>query len=83
MGPELRFSDEMPWDPLSFDIFPGEPGSRRIEVSDDHRRLMFALEQTGRTIALTGGPLPYAADVRIHRGDAPLTAGRVGQVISM
>jgi alpha-D-xyloside xylohydrolase len=83
VGPELQFSDEKPWHPLSFEVYPGGPRTRVLEVNDGQRRLALTLEQTERSIELRGGPLPYAAEVRVHRpGQRPAT-GRVGEPIEV
>lgn len=83
MGPDLQYSDEQAWDPLRFDVYPGHPGTRVIDVNDDHRRLSFRLDQTDDSITLSGGPLVYDAEVRIHRDGKPPVSGVLGQAVKL
>ena len=83
MGPELQFANERAWDPLSFDIYPGGAGSSDVEVADDRRRLRFRLTSGVEDLRLNGGPLEYAAEVRVHRHARAPATGRVGQPIRL
>ena len=82
MGPELQYANERAWDPLSFDAYPGGNGVTEMAVTDEHRRLQFTISVEGEQLRLDGGPLDYAADVRVHRPDRPAVAGRLGQTIN-
>jgi len=52
-----------------------------MELSDDHRRLRFTMTVDQEHLRLEGGPLDYAAGVRVHRRDGPPLEGRLGKTI--
>jgi alpha-D-xyloside xylohydrolase len=81
MGPELQYANERAWDPLDFEVYPGNEGVTEIELTDDHRRLRFRMIVDREQLRLEGGPLDYAAGVRVHRPDGPPVEGRLGQTI--
>jgi alpha-D-xyloside xylohydrolase len=83
MGPDLQYTDERNWDPLSFDIYPGEPGRTEFEVSDDRRQLRMRLMVAERTVVLEGGPLDYVPVVRIHRADGAAIEDRLGGCVEL
>jgi len=83
MGPDLQYTDERNWDPLSFDIYPAEPGRTEFEVSDDRRQLRMQLTVDERTVVLEGGPLDYVPVVRIHRADRAAIEGRLGGCVEL
>jgi alpha-D-xyloside xylohydrolase len=83
MGPELEYANQRAWDPLSFDVYPGEAKRTELELSDDRRTLRMMLSVDGTRATLDGGPLDYAAEVRVHRsGGAPLV-GRLGEPLTL
>jgi len=81
MGPRLQYANERSWDPLSFEIYPGDSGRTEIEFSDDRRQLRVELTVDDRNVLVEGGPLDYDADVRVHRPDAPPLAGLLGRPV--
>ena len=81
MGPDLQYANERSWDPLSFDIYPGEKGTTEYELADDRRRLRLKLAVNEQSALLEGGPLDYAAEVRVHRQDTPTVAGVLGRPV--
>ncbi len=81
MGPPLAFSDERPWDPLAFEVYPGREETTALEVRDDRRHLHFTLTCQPGAIRLNGGPLPYQASVRVH-GPQGTAEGRLGQTVN-
>jgi alpha-D-xyloside xylohydrolase len=81
LGPELQFTDERGWDPLSFDVYPGDVGTTTVEVNDDVRALQFQLTVDPQAILLDGGPLEYEAAVRVHQSVGPLITGWLGQPV--
>jgi len=81
MGPELQYANERTWDPLSFEIYPGESGRSETEVSDDRRHLRLRLAVDDRSVLLEGGRLNYEADVFVHRPGGPPIAGRLGRAV--
>jgi alpha-glucosidase (family GH31 glycosyl hydrolase) len=83
MGPELEYSNQQAWDPLSFDVYPGAEGVTEFDLTDDHRHLRFQLSVEGSRLRLDGGPLDYAAEVRLHRPGTPPSADRLGGSITL
>jgi len=83
MGPELQSANERAWDPLTFEIYPGDLGRTELDVTDDRRRLRFTLTVSGQTVLLEGGPLDYATEVRVHQSDASPLAGHLGQIVTL
>jgi alpha-D-xyloside xylohydrolase len=83
MGPELEYANQRAWDPLSFDVYPGADGVTEVELTDDHRGLRFQLTVEGTRLQLDGGPLDYAADVRVHRPGTRPSVGRLGRPIAL
>ena len=83
LGPELSYSDEHPWDPLTLEAYPGPQGSRGTELSDDRRQLRFTLSVEGGRAVVDGGPLPYPAAVRFHRPGAEPLETRLGEAVSL
>jgi len=81
MGPDLQYANERAWDPLSFDVFPEGDGVTEFDVTDDHRRLRFQLTVESARVRLDGGPLDYAAEVRVHRPSGQERSGGLGQFI--
>jgi len=81
MGPELQHANERAWDPLRFEVYPGSDGATEMELTDDHRRLRFAMTVDREHLRLEGGPLDYSADVRVHRRGGPPVEGRLEQTI--
>jgi len=79
IGPELQFANERTWDPLSFDVYPGDPSETEMRVADDHRELAFKLTVERARVLLEGGPLEYEAAVRVHRPDGSPYAGFLGR----
>jgi alpha-glucosidase (family GH31 glycosyl hydrolase) len=83
MGPDLQYANERSWDPLSFEVYPGDSGETEIEHSDDRRKLRLQLTLNERGVLLEGGPLDYAAEVHVHRSDGPPIAGQLGQPVTL
>ena len=83
MGPDLQYSNERSWDPLSFEVYLGGDGPTEMELTDDHRRLHFTTTVDPEYLRLEGGPLEYAAAVRVHRRGGPPVEGRLGQTIEL
>jgi alpha-D-xyloside xylohydrolase len=83
MGPEIQYANAQAWDPLQFEVYPGSEGVTEMELTDDHRRISFAMTVDGKRLRLEGGPLDYAADVHVHRGNGPRIDGRLGQTIDL
>ncbi len=83
MGPDLQYSNERSWDPLSFEVYIGGDGLTKMELIDDHRRLRFTTTVDREHLRLEGGPLEYAAAVRVHRRGGPPVEGRLGQTIEL
>ena len=81
MGPELHYANERAWDPLQFEVYPASEGVTEIELTDDRRRLRFTMTVERQHLRLEGGPLDYAAGVRVHRENGPPHEGRLGQTI--
>ena len=81
MGPDLQYANERRWDPLSFDVYPGGDGTSELELSDNRRRLRFLLTVDGGRVLLEGGPLDYAAVVRVHPSDGPPVAGVIADPV--
>jgi len=81
MGPELQHANERAWDPLRFEVYPGSDGATEMELTEDHRRLRFAMTVDREHLRLEGGPLDYSADVRVHRRGGPPVEGRLEQTI--
>jgi alpha-D-xyloside xylohydrolase len=75
MGPELQYANERSWDPLSFEVYPGNPGATEMELTDDHRQLRLQLTVEGARVQLDGDPLGYEAVVQVHRPDGPPVSG--------
>src|SRR4029077_12302173 len=81
IGSDLQDADERSWDPVSFEVYLGGDGVAEMELTDDPRRLHFTTTVDREKLRLEGGPLDYAAAVRVHgRGGAP-PEGRLGQTI--
>jgi alpha-D-xyloside xylohydrolase len=83
MGPALEHVNERPWDPLSFDVYPGREGATEVELTDDHRQLRFQLSVAPDRVLLEGGPLSYEAEVRIHRGEGPPLTSLLGRAVTV
>jgi alpha-D-xyloside xylohydrolase len=83
MGPDLQYANERSWDPLTFEIYLDDTGGTELEISDDRRRLRLTLTVNGQTVLLEGGPLDYAAEVRVHRSGGPPLAGQLGQPVAL
>jgi alpha-D-xyloside xylohydrolase len=83
MGPELQYVNERAWDPLTFEIYPGDLGRTELDVTDDRRKLRFTLTVSAQTVVLEGGPLDYAAEVRVHQSDVSPLAGHLGQIVTL
>ena len=83
MGPELQFANERSWDPLVFDVYPGEEGRSEKEIVDDHRRLQFQLTVDRKRVMLDGGPLGYPAEVRIHRSGGQPLQGHLSEAVQL
>jgi alpha-D-xyloside xylohydrolase len=81
MGPDLQYATEKPWDPLSFDVYPGAPEATEHVITDDQRDLRFVLTVSAERVLLNGGPLRYAADVRVHQADEQPLIGKVGVTV--
>jgi alpha-D-xyloside xylohydrolase len=82
MGPDLQYAAEQSWDPLSFDVYPGVTGLTKFEIADDRRTLRLTLNVDRTSVVLNGGPLDYAAEVRVHGSERRPVAGRLGQTIT-
>jgi hypothetical protein len=54
-----------------------------MELTDDHRRLRFTMTVERGHLRLEGGPLEYAAAVRVHWPGSPPVEGRLGQTIGL
>lgn len=83
MGPDLQYANERDWNPLSFDIYPGAPGVTSSELADDRRRLRFELTVDRDQVLLSGGPLDYAAEVRVHLPGGGSLAGQLGRSVAV
>jgi hypothetical protein len=83
MGPDLQYANERRWDPISFDVYLGGDGATEMELTDDHRQLRFTTTLSLESLRLEGGPLEYAAAVRVHRRGGPAVEGRLGQTIRL
>jgi alpha-D-xyloside xylohydrolase len=82
MGPELQYANERAWDPLSFDAYPADDAVTEMELADEYRQLRFMMTVDREHVRLEGGPLAYAAAVRVHRRDGPPVESRLGQTIA-
>jgi len=83
MGPELQYANERPWDPLSFDVYPGENGTTEFEQTDDRRQLRLKLTTNDQSVRLEGGPLDYVATVRVHRSNRAPVEGHLAETIEL
>jgi alpha-D-xyloside xylohydrolase len=83
MGPELQYVHERSWDPLSFDVYPGENGTTEFELTDDRRQLHLQLTINDQSLVLKGSPLDYMATVRVHRSKRPPVGGRLAETIEL
>jgi len=83
MGPDLQYANERSWDPLSFDVYPGATGLTEFEMADDRRTLRLTLDVDGATVVLNGGPLDYAAEVRVHRSHGAPLVSRLGEPVTL
>ncbi|TME20487.1 MAG: glycoside hydrolase family 31 protein, partial [Chloroflexi bacterium] len=83
MGPELHYANERNWDPLSFEVYPGDASASEMRIADDHRDLRFELTVDAERVLLEGGPLEYEAVVRVHRPDGPPIAGTMGRPVAL
>ena len=81
LGPELRYSDERAWDPLSLEVYPG--ADRVTQLRDDRRQLRFEVHRDRETLRVDGGPLDYDPAVRIHRPQGRPIPARLGQTVSL
>ncbi|TMD84386.1 MAG: alpha-xylosidase [Chloroflexi bacterium] len=81
MGPDLQFANERSRDPLTFEVYPGPPGTTNFDLADDHRQLRFRLSVDERSFLLSGGPLSYEASIRVHRPGAPPLVGTLGETV--
>ena len=82
MGPDLQSITEAAWDPLTFHVYPGDPGSKSFDISDDRRTLRFEVTLSSNSIVLDGGPLDYLAAVIVHRASGEPVRGQLGREIS-
>jgi alpha-D-xyloside xylohydrolase len=83
MGPDLRYANERSWNPLSFEVYLDGDGVTEMELTDDHRRLHFTMTVGREQLLLEGGPLEYAAVVRVHRRGGAAVESRLGQTIEL
>ncbi len=83
MGPELQYANERPWDPLSFDVYPGAAGVSDFEIADDRRQLRLQLTVGERTVLLEGGPLDYTPIVRIHLPSGAPIESALGEIVTL
>ena len=83
MGPELQYTDERNWDPLSFDVYPGKSDATEFELADNSRLLRFKITVNDQSVLLEGGPLDYLPAVRVHRSDREPVNGRLGESIEL
>jgi alpha-D-xyloside xylohydrolase len=81
MGPALQHVNEHPWDPLSFDAYPGGEGVTEMNLTDDQRALQFTMTVERDQLRFEGGPLDYEAEVRVHRPDGRPLSGLLGRSI--
>jgi alpha-D-xyloside xylohydrolase len=81
MGPALQHVNEHPWDPLSFDAYPGGEGVTEMDLTDDQRALQFTMTLERDQLRFEGGPLDYEAEVRVHRPDDRPLSGLLGRSI--
>jgi alpha-D-xyloside xylohydrolase len=79
MGPDLQFANERSWDPLSFDLYLGNPGTRSFLLADDRRRLRLEVDTSDDRVLLSGGRLDYSAEVRLHDGRVDARRGKLGE----
>jgi alpha-D-xyloside xylohydrolase len=79
VGPELDFSEESAWDPLSFDVYPAGDGVSEHLLRDDRRAIRLLLRVEANSVSLSGD-LGYQAAVRVH-GRGSLREGRLGEAI--
>lgn len=83
LGPELQYANERAWDPLTFEIYPGDPGRTELEVTDERRQLRLRLTVDDRGVLLEGGPLDYVPTVRVHRPVGAPVEGRLGASVDL
>jgi len=81
MGPALQHVNERPWNPLSFDAYPGGEGVTEMDLTDDQRALQFTMTVERDQLRFEGGPLDYEAEVRVHRPDGRPLSGLLGRSI--
>jgi alpha-D-xyloside xylohydrolase len=81
LGPELRYSDERAWDPLTLEVYPG--ADRVTELRDDRRQLRFEVHHDREKLRVDGGPLDYDPAVRIHRPEGRPIPARLSQTVSL
>jgi alpha-D-xyloside xylohydrolase len=81
MGPELQYANERGWDPLRFEVYLGGTGPTEMQLADDSRSLRFTMTVSDRSLLLAGGPLPYQAEIQVHRPDGGSLAGLLGRPI--
>ena len=82
MGRLQQSITESSWDPLSFDVYPDAAGETELVVRDDQRSLHLQLRVQPDRIQLEGGPLDYAAEVRVHRSGRSPAVGKLGEPIN-
>ena len=83
MGPELQYAHERAWDPLSFDVYPGEAKRSELEFSDDRRRFRLQLSVSERAVLLEGEPPDNIAIVRVHRRNGAPIEGILGETVTL
>ncbi len=83
MGPLQQSITGSSWDPLSFDVYPDSAGETELVVRDDRRSLRLQLRVQPDRIQLEGGPLDYAAEVRVHGSGRTPVVGRLGEPIRL
>ena len=83
MGPELQYANERAWDPLSFEIYPGELGRTEHEIADDRRQLRLNLTVDDSRVLLQGGPLDYLPVVRVHHPDGLPIESQLGESVDV
>jgi alpha-D-xyloside xylohydrolase len=81
MGPALEHVNERPWDPLSFDVYPGGEAVSEMNLTDDRRALHFTMTVERDQLLCEGGPLDYPAEVRVHRPAGPPHSGLLGRPV--
>ncbi|MEO6797204.1 MAG: TIM-barrel domain-containing protein [Candidatus Dormibacter sp.] len=81
MGPPLQYSEEHPWEPLAFHLYPGGDPVREFETQAGPERRSFRLTQEGGRILLESAQ-PGAEAAIVHLPGGPIE-GRLGRPISL